>query len=353
MGLPEDLRRWTAAGILTAELADRIAHFEADRPAPAAEPSRAGRSITATEVVAYSGTIVILVGWAFLFGVQHDQLGNAGRILLLGLVLSAGLGTGFLLEPRSAQPAARRARSAAFALSVLAVFATCSEIFIDMHLLSRASQSTYSGPDESGNLLLAAAIGWAVAIPLMLRTWSGLVALTLAICAYSSAGAAIAYARLPAGWEPEVAFIIAGAVLAISAEMGRERKGAWAVEVLSLTAVIPPVVAALILSSEPGGRSLESFAAGLAMTSFAASIVRSSGGYAVAGGVGLFITTLEVGFRHFAQSLGFPIVLIASGIVLLAVAAALVRLLPRLARNRLGRGHLGGDGVDLGQQLGE
>jgi hypothetical protein len=42
----------------------------------------------------------------------------------------------------------------------------------------------------------------------------------------------------------------------------------------------------------------------------------------------------EVGFRHFAQSVGFPVVLIASGVTLLALAAGLFRLRPVLARQR-------------------
>ena len=351
MGLPEDLSRWTSAGILSAELADRIARFERDRTALLPEPAAARRSISATEVLAYAGTVVILVGLAFLFGVQHNALGSAGRILLLGLVLLAGLAVGFFLEPRSARPAARRARGAAFALAVLAVFALFSEVFIDARVLSRADRFSYPGPDESGNLLLAAALASAVAILLVLRTWSGLIALTLAICVYSAAGGAVAYAQLRPGWEPEGLFLIGGVVLVIGAELGRTRRATWAAELLSVAAVIPPVIAALILSNLSSGNGLEAFAAGLAITAFAASILRSSGGYAIAGGIALFIVTLDVGFRHFAQSLGFPIVLIASGVVLLAVAAALVRLLPRLARDRRRSRHLGGDGVDLGQQL--
>jgi hypothetical protein len=58
---------------------------------------------------------------------------------------------------------------------------------------------------------------------------------------------------------------------------------------------------------------------------------------------------VEVGFRHFARTLGHPVVLIASGLVLLAIAVGMVRVLPQL-RVRADRAELGGDRVDLGQE---
>jgi len=83
------------------------------------------------------------------------------------------------------------------------------------------------------------------------------------------------------------------------------------------------------------------------VAAFTAAVARSSAGYAIAAGLGLFITVMEVGFRHFANTLGFPVLLIAAGLLLLAIAAALVVLLPRLRRGQLGRGR-----VHLGQENG-
>ena len=89
----------------------------------------------------------------------------------------------------------------------------------------------------------------------------------------------------------------------------------------------------------------------LALAALGAALPRRSGGYVIAGGLGLFIVVMEVGFRHFAQTLGYPVVLIASGLLLLAIAIAMVRVLPRLRRG--GRGsQLSGDRVDLGQEHG-
>lgn len=353
MGLADDLERWAGAALISPEQVAAIAAFEAGRsPTSAATAAPVGRAITATEVVAYAGTVVILVGLAFLVGVQHDRLGTAGRLLVFALVVASSLGVGLILDWRSVRPAARRARSAAFALASLAIFGLFAEAFVDAHLLTRDGGSPNGGPQESGNLFLAAALGSVAGGVLLFRTWSGLVAVAAAICVYSAAGTAVSFFALQPGWGPEGLFLAAGAVLAICSEIGRARKWTWSVEILVFIAVLPPVIAALTMSNYPAaGGGLESLAAGIAILAFVASIPRGSGGYALAGGVSLFLTTLEVGFRHFAQSLGFPVVLIASGLVMLALAVALVRLLPRLARRR--SGHLGGDGVDLGEQLGE
>lgn len=104
----------------------------------------------------------------------------------------------------------------------------------------------------------------------------------------------------------------------------------WAREILRFGAVFPPTVSALVFSASPHGAELEYFAALIPLAAFALDRYRSSAGYAIAGGVSLFMVLDEVGFRHFASSVGFPIVLIGSGITLLALAVGLLHWLPRL-----------------------
>jgi hypothetical protein len=113
--------------------------------------------------------------------------------------------------------------------------------------------------------------------------------------------------------------------------LGSERR--WAREVLRFALVIVPTFTALGYSSALDAGSLEYFAGFVALAAFGMALLRGSAGYAIAGGIGLFVVVNEVGFRHFAQSVGFPVVLIVSGITLFGVAGGLFGLLPRLRRH--------------------
>jgi hypothetical protein len=124
----------------------------------------------------------------------------------------------------------------------------------------------------------------------------------------------------------------AAALLLVSEVLVRGYRSRWSREVLRFGAVLPPAIAAIAFSSTDG--SLELFAGILGVLAFGAALLRGSAGYAIAGGIALFVVVNEVGFRHFAQSVGFPVVLIVSGITLLALAAGLFRLRPILTRQR-------------------
>jgi hypothetical protein len=160
-----------------------------------------------------------------------------------------------------------------------------------------------------------------------------LLAVVTAALAYTTAGQFDNYARTLPSAGVLVTWLVPAVILAVLSETitrGHERR--WAREVLRFAIMVPPAIAALALSFNSDGGDLEYIAALFALAAFGLALARSSAGYAIAGGVSLFIVVNEVGFRHFAQSLGFPVVLIVSGITLFAVAGGLVRLLPRLRR---------------------
>jgi hypothetical protein len=267
----------------------------------------------------------------FLYGTEYDVLGSGGRLALIGLVALGCLGAGAAVERAGAVQAARRARAAGWAAGALAVAAWFGEAFWDGHVLFR---TTAGVSDGSGAIMLAAAIGFVASVALLRRARSWLVALATAILGYVLGPAVAAYVQVGSNpWSGELAWLLPGAALAAIAEaLARDEEGCWAGEALRLAAVVPPAVAALVLSSQDG--TLELFAGLLTMTALGAAILRGSPGYALAGGLGLFVVVDEVGLRHFAQQVGFPVVLIASGIALLAVAAGLFRLLPIVSRRR-------------------
>ena len=323
------LAAWLAAGVIDAATAARIEAFEAGRPA-----TDRPAGISVSEVIAYIGAIVLLVGVGFLYGTQYAALGSAGRLVIIGLVVAAGLAAGELVKRVGATGAARRARAAGWTVAAVAAAIWFSQAFVDANVLTQASRYGYQdAPDTSGSIMLGAAIGSAIAARLLWRAGAALLAVVTAALVYTTAGEFDNYARALPSAGALVTWLVPAVILAILSETitrGHERR--WAREVLRFAIVVPPTIAALALSFSSDGGDLEYFAALFALAAFGLALARSSAGYAIAGGVALFIVVNEVGFRHFAQSLGFPVVLIVSGITLFAVAGGLVRLLPRLRR---------------------
>ncbi len=320
---------WQAAGVIDAATAARIEAFEVNRPVTD-QPT----GISVSEVIAYIGTVVLLVGVGFLYGTQYKALGSAGRLVIIGLVVAAGLAAGELVKRAGATGAARRARAAGWTVAAVAAAVWFSQAFVDANVLTQASRYGYQDePDTSGSIMLGVAIGFVIAVVLLWRAGAALIAFVTAALAYTTAAEFENYMRTLPSDNAEVTWLVAAMILAVLSEtitLGRERR--WAREVLRFTIVVPPTISALAISFNPDGGDLEYFAALFALASFWLALARGSAGYAIAGGVALFIVVNEVGFRHFAQSLGFPVVLIVSGITLFAVAGGLVRLLPRLRR---------------------
>jgi hypothetical protein len=332
-GLRGRLVAWQAAGIVDHATVARIEAFEAAQPPDERSSSR----ISASEVVAYIGSVILLVGIGFLYGTQYATLGPPGRLVVIGLVVAAGLAAGELVRRMGATGATRRARSAGWAIAAVAAATWFAELFVDNHILTRPASYPYPGaPDDtSGAIMLAAAIGVVIGVGLLWRSGAGLVALATSALAFISAGAFDAFLQpSPVGWSAELPWLVAAATMAILSEavaVGHERR--WAREVLRFAVVVPPAFAALAFSYSSDAGDLEWFAGFLALAAFGLAWLRGSAGYAIAGGVALFVVVNEVGFRHFAQSVGFPVVLIASGITLFAVAGGLFRLLPQLRRS--------------------
>jgi hypothetical protein len=327
--LKDHLTAWRAAGIVDAATAARIETFEMSH-AVVAPP---GDGINPSEVVAYIGSVILLVGLGFLYGTEYRQLGSAGRLVMIGLVIVAGLASGDLVGRLGASAAARRARSAGWAVASLAVAAWFAQAFLDANVLThRGLLDGYRDP--GGPIMLAAGIGTLVAASLLWRAGAGLIAFVMAVLAYVASAALRGYFTPALGaWPSEAIWLASAVALGLASEVltvGPERL--WAREVVRFAAVLPPIVAALVFSSSD--TTLEFLAGFLVAVAFGCAVIRSSAGYAISAGVALFLLVSEVGARHFAQSLGFPIVLVASGITLILVAAGMFQILPRLAGQR-------------------
>ena len=326
MRIEDQLTAWQEAGLIDEATAHRIAAHEAGRSRAAENEDR----IALGEIVAYVGSVVLLVGIGFLYGTEYVPLGSVGRLGLLGLVVVGCLTAGEVVQRAGATRAARRARAAGWAVGALGVAAWFGQAFVDWHVLTRPGPYASAPFDTSGAIMLATAIGLVASVALLSLSGAWLVALASAALAYSFGTAFASFAQVGGNaWAGELTWLVPGVALAALPEtLLRDEEQRQAREVLRFVAVVPPVAAALVVSGADG--TLELFAGLLSVAALGLAILRGSAGYALAGGVGLFVVVNEVGFRHFEQSLGFPVVLIASGITLLAVAAGLFRLLPRL-----------------------
>jgi hypothetical protein len=94
MALEDRLAAWKAARLIDDEAAERIAEFEARRAPAVAGESRIGVG----EVIAYVGSVVLLVRLGFLYGTEYTALPSGGRLILIGLVVLGGLVAGELVR---------------------------------------------------------------------------------------------------------------------------------------------------------------------------------------------------------------------------------------------------------------
>ena len=324
------LTEWQAAGVIDAATATRIETFEAARP----QPTPAAGRITVSEVIAYIGAVVLLVGIGFLYGTQYENLGSGGRLVILALVVIAGFAAGALVQRMGATGAARRARAAGWSVAAVAAAALLAQLFVDNAIFTRPPQYSYpgGGPDTSGALMVADAIGAALAAALLWRAGAALLAVVTAAGVYAAAGFLDAFLRLDVpGWTAELTWIGPSLVLlALSETIVRGPDRRWAREVLQFAVILPLLIVTLIISNASHTTDLELFAGFVAAAGFGFALLRGSAGYAIAAGIGLFIFVNEVGFRHFADTVGFPVVLIVSGIALFAIAGGLVGVVRRL-----------------------
>ncbi|HZQ50152.1 MAG TPA: DUF2157 domain-containing protein [Candidatus Dormibacteraeota bacterium] len=331
--LAERLAAWREAGIVDADTVARISAFEDARPAA---PRWAGGRVTVSEVVAYIGAVVLLVGIGFLYGTEYANLGSAGRLIILALVVIPGLAAGTLVERVGGSAAARRARAAGWGVASVAASAFLAQLFVDNNILTRPPQYDYEGasPDTSGSLMVAAALGAVMAAILLWRAGAALLALVTAAGLYTAAGFLDAYLRFSSpGWTAELTWIVpAAAILGLSETITRGIGRTWARELLRFMVILPLLIVTLVISNASQATGIELFAGFVAVAGFGLALTRSSAGYAIAAGIGLFIFVNEVGFRHFSNTLGFPVVLIISGIALFAIAAGLVGILRRLQK---------------------
>jgi hypothetical protein len=308
--LSERLPAWVGAGIIGADQAERIRAFEASIRAD--DDARTGKRAVIAEVVGYVGAAFALGAVALLVAEFWSDLAVWARAALAVLLTCIAVGAGALLQRRSG-PAIRRLVGVLWALGVVGSAWAVGIVASDVIRI-----------DERW---LPTTIGGLAAILAALLLFAGrhvLVQLaTFVALGSATAGALVAIAPLEPGalafgtliLGGSAAWALAGAGGWLGPRVSAEATGAVfmliGTQVLAQTAwprtaLVIGVVVALLLtgSSLPGGRVHLLYL----------------------GAVGLFVSVPRLVFAFFADALGAPATLLATGLLLILMAVGLGRV---------------------------
>lgn len=310
--LDDELERWTGAGLLDSETAERIRAFEAAR----GEGPAAVREL-ALEFVAYLGIALASVGVATLIGQSWEQLAGWARILSTAVpsVLGFVLGFGFARLPGG--PMSRAAQVAWVAAAVLL-----------------GGTAAVSAEEAGGSSRVVALSGTGATLGAMLAVWALHPGLLAALGVVGSLGAfgigAGTWADRPGPVEEGLGALAAGvlALALVESRLLRPEEGAR------------PAAAAVCL----GGAFLaglgeprpwaEALVVALALGFLVWSAVRRALALAAVAGIGLFVGLVDVIFEYFEDELGAPFALVLSGAVILAGVLIMARLSTARLRTR-------------------
>jgi len=302
--LEEDLERWQAAGLLSAEAAASILAFERDR-----EARRASARELAFEVLAYLGVALASVGVFALIAQSWEQLASWARIVVVAVPAVLGFALGFALARSPGEPL-RRAAQAAWVVAAGLAGGTTAVI----------------ANEAGGSDRVVGLAGTAAALAAMLPIWAlsprplTVLGLTGALGALGLAAGAWRQASGPAD---EGLGVLAAGVLGLGLTelrlMVPERVARPAFASLCL-------VGAFIAGLEGEVLWAETLVVGLAGLFLAWSAVRRSIALTAVATIGLFVGLLDVIFEYFEEQLGAPLALILAGAVVLAIVLILARM---------------------------
>lgn len=305
--LESQLGRWQDAGLLDADTAERIRHFEGGEPAPSEPASRPG----AMEAVVYLGVAVIAAGAVVLTAANWGNLSFAVRLGVPGLsgVLAFLIGGSML---RSNSPQLMRGGQLAWLLS-LALLATTWAIAADQ-----------AGMRGEETILIS---GLAVlAVGTVFWLWSPAHAQLSGI----AAGCVLTAIGLTAETGGDYGGVVFGVSLSVMAFFGIFLTEAGVLRPLSsgrllfcLCALLGAAVAGI---TGPGGTEVIGLIVGSAL--IALSLSRGVFVYIGFGVAVLFIALLTLVLRHVDDPTEAGLALTGMGLALLAGILVLARLRP-------------------------
>jgi hypothetical protein len=299
-----ELADWVSAGIITQEQADRIAAHERSRGTRQPTPLAAPPSLLA-EALGYVGGVIILVAAVLLATEFWDELGTAGRLIVVGAAAATMLVAGIAVPQRAGEQGQRlRAVLWAGATGAFAGFVgmLTSDVF-DM--------------SENDVALTTTALTAAAALTLWWRRPTLLQHLVVVVALAATASATVARIS-EADYLPGAGAWAVGVGWFLLASDGRLRPRRFA---LAIGATIAVIGAQMTLPTD-GGIVLALATAAAVVT---VAVVMTDLVLLAVGAVGLLLALPVTVQTWFGGAFAAPIALLGAGLVLVGAALWIAR----------------------------
>lgn len=328
--LLQRIDQWAEEGLISTEQALAL------RTRIAAEgEGAASQNVQVTEILVYLGSLIVFLALAFLAILNWEELGSAGRILILLLPALAMFALGWPF--RSARSARRRRGAQALWLGASLVTGVLFMVtFNELDLIDWQNR----GPTDiyfTLSCLLAGGIS-ALAyllLPSLVQSVPFHFWLSAAFLSFLS-WLGIEFQPV-SPWVFLVLGLLMGALwLALSAWLnrrGQDRLAAVSLLVGAVTALATPYVLSPFDFSATWQRTaMELISLAACLIAIAASVRFQSRILLYSGAVFLLLFITYVNFEHFADEVGMPIALFLSGATLIALGLGTGRLSERMGR---------------------
>jgi hypothetical protein len=346
--LEDQLRRWVDAGLISGDQAAQIRTVEtstvgADSAVEVTRTLEAASALprpSGIELLAYLGVAVALAGVLTLLYSSATSLTTVGAA-------TASLGAAALIAmyafARLGRPAAMRAAGACLGLAAAGLGVGAGELASAAGLFTKtmvlpvncafASCPPNMSADQSGNILLGAGLGLAVAIGLIRYVPGQVAALASVIATYTAAAATVGLAGLDRQTSSAaigLILIFASVCLAGFGETLRRRQPAvhgfyGCVGVLGST--VPLYVLGGEADTSGFGVPLDVVGGVIAGVALAAGVAIPRAGIAYGAVVGLAGLVLDIGIRNFHTSTSIGIFLTIFGAAVIAALIAVTQFL--------------------------
>lgn len=307
MDLRQRLDAWRDAGLITRDQAREIWSFERGRAAAS------GRVPLATEAVGYLGGALAIAGATAAFAETWDDLGVPARLTIAGALTLVTLALGWMLRGNP-EPAFAR-----FAASMWFVSAGCAGWFASLWMSDVIDAKEGIAAVAGAAMLVYGLVLYRLAprAPQHLAAFVGAVLLVTDAAASRTTGNAEELAIGLSVWTLGVLWLALGNRRVLPPEPLAYALGS-----------VAALWGALVMTFDSGGGGDLGLWLGVAssVALLAFSVALRDNVPLIFGSVGLFVFLVSMVSRYFGDTLGAPLVLLASGIILLLVAFTMMRL---------------------------
>ena len=323
--------RWAAEGLITPEQAVLL---KARLETGAGAPETAGGRVQAAEIAVYLGSVVVFLALAFLAILNWQELGSAGRVLVIAAPTVALFALGWPLR-RAADPRLRRGAQALWLGGGLLSGVVFLVLFHELRLIDWRQRGPADGHFALGALLagaLSALACWR--LPTRVQSLPFHLWLTVALLSFLG----WLHLTYPPShpWGTLLIGLVAGAAWLLLdawlAGRGREDLAQMSRLVGAVTFLATPFLLIGSVSHVPWQEVvMEAITFAACALFIGASLRRQSRIYLYSGAAFLLLLITYLNFEHFAGEVGVPVALFIAGVALIALGLGTGRLSQKIA----------------------